>query len=179
MLAQSQKAGYIAAETAKLKTLYDSAVALYDRGAYAEAIERFRSLMETNPEQVGYEEFYRPNAGAIQQYLEDAMDQNAASRVARIVSLSEESKFSVWITGNWMAQFGEIGLTGTYLSYTETGLTRVPIPGLQKLAPKSFPGGDVGVSFRVTDFLWTGASWSQIVLTPYGRGHPGQPGRHP
>lgn len=167
MLAQSQKAGYIASETAKLKEMYDSAVALYDRGSYSEAIEQFRLLMETRPDQAGYEAFYRPNADTIEQYLEDAMEQQAAARVARIASLSDKSKFSVWITGNWMAQFGEMGLRGTYLSYTSTGLTRIPIPGLQKLAPRSFLGGDLGVSVRVTDFLWAGASWSQLVLSPY------------
>lgn len=167
MLAQSQKAQHIASETAKLKDMYDNAVALFDQGSYTEAIERFRLLMETRPDQIGYEAFYRPNAGAIRQYLEDAIAKNNAARASRIVSISEDSRFSVWITGNWMAQFGELGLEGSYLSYTQTGQRRVPIPGFQKLAPKSYLGGDLGVSFRVADFLWAGASWSQLVLTAY------------
>ena len=173
MLAQSQKAQHVASETAKLKERYDNAVALYEGGSYTEAIEQFRLLMETRPNQIGYDEIYRPNADAIRQYLEDAMAKNVAARASRIVSISDNSKFSVWITGNWMAQMGEMGLQGTHLRYVPTGefnqlaLGRVPLPGDMKLAPNSYLGGDLGVSFRVTDFLWAGAAWSQLVLTPY------------
>jgi hypothetical protein len=123
-------------------------------------------LSETRPDQIGYEEFYRPNADRIQQYLVDAMRQKEAERVNRIETISENSRFTVWVTGNWMARFGEMGLQGSYLSFTESGLRRVPLPGF-KLAGKSFIGGDLGVSVRVSDFLWAGASWSQLVLTPY------------
>ncbi|MDE2726392.1 MAG: hypothetical protein OXI19_00110 [Gemmatimonadota bacterium] len=167
MLAQSQKAGYVAAETAKLKDLYDSAVSLYDRGSYAEAIDRFQLLMEINPAQAGYEEFYRPNAGAIQQYLEDAEQKRDAAYIAKVSSRAADSEISVWITGNWMAQFGEMGLRATYLRHTESGLRRIPKPGIQKLGPKSFIGGDLGAAYRVTDLLRVGVSWTQIVLTPY------------
>lgn len=173
MLAQSQKAQHVASETAKLKERYDNAVALYEGGSYTEAIEQFRLLMETRPNQIGYDEIYRPNADAIRQYLEDAIAKNDAKRTSRIASLFDDSRFSVWFTGNWMAQFGEMGLQGTRLRYVPTGqdnqlsLERVPLPGDIKLAPNSYLGGDLGVSFRVTDFLWAGAAWSQLVLTPY------------
>ncbi len=166
MLAQSQKEGFIASEIAKLQDMYDTAVDLYNRGSFAAAINQFQLLNETKPGQIGYEEFCRPNADRIRQYLADAMRQNDAERVTRIETLSANSRFSVWITGNWMARFGEMGLQGTYLSYTQSGLTRVPLPGF-KLAAKSFIGGDLGVSVRITDSLWMGASWSQLILTPH------------
>ena len=166
MLAQSQKEGYIAAATAKLQGIFDNAVELYNRGSFAAAIDQFQVLSETKPDQIGYEEFYRPNADRIQQYLVDAMRQNDAERVTRIKTLSEDSRFTVWVTGNWMARFGEMGLQRTFSSFTESGLMRVPSPGF-KLAAKSFIGGDLGVSVRMTDFLWAGASWSQLILTPY------------
>ena len=146
--------------------MYDTAVDLYNRGSFAAAINQFQLLNETKPGQIGYEAFYRPNADRIRQYLADAMRQNDAERVTRIETLSASSRFSVWVTGNWMARFGEMGLQGTYSSYTQSGLTRVPLPEF-KLAAKSFIGGDLGVSVRITDFLWMGASWSQLILTPY------------
>lgn len=166
MLARSQKEGYIASEITKLRDMYDAAVDLYNRGSWVAAIDQFRVLGETKPDQIGYEEFYLPNADRIRQYIADAMRQNDADRVARINALSINSRFTVWATGNWMARFGEMGLQGTYLSFTESGLRRVPLPGF-KLAAKSFIGGDLGVSIRVTDALRAGASWSQLVLTPY------------
>lgn len=166
MLAQSQKESYIASEIAILRDMYDTAVDLYNRGSFAAAINQFQVLSETKPDQIGYEEFYRPNADRIRQYLADAMRQHDAQRIARVNTLSENSKFTVWVTGNWMARFGEMGLQGTYLSFTGSGMRRVPLPAF-KLAAKSFIGGDLGVSIRMTDFLWAGASWSQLVLTPY------------
>ena len=166
MLAQSQKAAYIASEIEKLQDMFDSAVELLNQGSFAEAIDLLQVLSETNRDQIGYEEFYLPNAASIREYLAEALQGDNAARDARFRSRSEESRFSVWLTGNWMARFGEMGLQGTYLSFTESGLTRVPLIGF-KLAPKSFLGGDLGVSYRVTDFLWAGASWSQLILTPY------------
>ena len=166
MLAQSQKAAYIASETAKLQDMFDSAVELLNQGSVAEAIDLLQVLSEMNPDQIGYQEFYLPNAADIRANLTKGRQEESAARDARFKGRSEESRFSVWFTGNWMARFGELGLQGTYLSFTEAGERRAPLGGY-KLAPKSFLGGDLGVSFRATDFLWAGASWSQLVLTPY------------
>ena len=168
MLAQSQKVSYIALEVEKLRDSYDTAVDLFNQGSYAAAIGRFHVLIEIRPDEIGYEEIYRPNANSIRQYLADAIYRNETERAARFETRSRDSKFTVWYTGNWMAQFGELGLEAIRLSITESNQTPVPVPDI-KLATKSFLGGDLGASVRLTDFIWAGASWSQLILTPYAK----------
>lgn len=166
LLAQSQKAVYIASEIAKLQAIYDDAVELFNRGTYGKAVDQFRILIEIRPNQIGYEEFYRPNAGSIRQYLADAIYRNETERAARFVTREKDSRFTVWYTGNWMAQFGELGLEATRLAPAGSDQVRVPLPNLGTAA-KSYLGGDLGVSVRVTGFLWAGASWSQFMITPH------------
>ncbi len=166
MLAQSRKVSYIALEVKKLQDTYEEAVELLNQGSYAEAVDRFQKLIELRPNQIGYDEFYRPNASSIRQYLADAIYKNETERATRFETRSRESRFTVWYTGNWMAPFGELGLEAIRLSLTESNQTPVPVPDI-KLATKSFLGGDLGASVRITDFIWAGASWSQLVLTPY------------
>lgn len=166
LLAQSQKAAYIASEIAKLQALYDNAVELYNQGTYDEAVDRLRMLIEIRPNQIGYEEFYRPNAGSIRQYLADAIYQNQIERSARFVTRSKDARLAVWYTGNWMAQLGELGLEATRLAPTGANQVRVPLPNF-KMAARSYLGGDLGVSIRITGSVWAGASWSQFMVTPH------------
>ena len=166
MLAQSQKSSYIASEVQKLLDTYNEAVELFNQGSYAAAKSRFEMLIELRPNQIGYDEFYRPNANSIRQYLADAIYRNETERAARFETRSRDSRFTLWYTGNWMAQFSELGLEAIRLSSTEANPTPVPVPNI-KLASKSFLGGDLGASVRITDFIWVGASWSQLILTPY------------
>ena len=166
MLAQSQKAAYVASEIAKLQAVYDNAVELFNQGTYGEAVDQFRMLIEIRPNQIGYEEFYRPNAGSIRQHLADAIYQNETERAARFETRSKDARLAVWYTGNWMAQLGELGLEATRLAPTGSNQARVPLPSL-KMAAKSFLGGDLGVSVRITGILWAGASWSQFMVTPH------------
>lgn len=166
MLAQSQKAGYVASEIARLQAVYDNAVELFDQGRYGEAAEQFRTLIEIRPNQIGYEEFYRPNAGSIRQYLTDSIYKNETERAARFETRARDSRFTVWYTGNWMVQLGEMGLEATRLVATGTDQVRMPLPDF-KMAAKSFLGGDLGVSVRLADFIWAGASWSQFMVTPH------------
>ena len=166
LLAQSQKTMYIASEIAKLQAVYDNAVELFNQGTFGEAVDLFRILIEIRPNQIGYEEFYRPNAGSIRQYLADAIYRNETERSARFVTRSKDARLAVWYTGNWMAQFGELGLEATRLAPTGASQARVPLPNL-KMAARSYLGGDLGVSVRLTGFLWAGASWSQFMITPH------------
>lgn len=166
MLAQSQKAGYVASEIAKLQATYDNAVELYNQGTYGEAAEQFRMLIEIRPNQIGYEEFYRPNASSIRQYLTDSIYKNETERAARFETRWKDSRFTVWYTGTWMAQLGELGLEATRLATTGTNQVRVPLPDF-KLAARSYLGGDLGLSVRITDLIWAGASWSQFMVTPH------------
>ncbi|MXW04600.1 MAG: hypothetical protein F4Z81_05990 [Gemmatimonadetes bacterium] len=166
MLAQSQKAGYIASEIAKLQAIYDNAVELFNQGTYDEAADRFHVLIEIRPSQIGYQEFYRPNAGSIRQYLADAIYRNETARSARFENRSKDARFTVWYTGNWMFQLGELGLEATRLAPTGANQARVPLPNL-KMAARSYLGGDLGVSIRITGFVWAGASWSQFMITPH------------
>ena len=166
MLAQSLKSSYIASEVEKLLDTYNEAVELFNQGSYAAAKSRFEMLIELRPNQIGYDEFYRPNANSIRQYLADAIYRNETERAARFETRSRDSRFTLWYTGNWMAQFGELGLVAIRLSSTESNPTPVPVPDI-KLATKSFLGGDLGASVRIADFIWAGASWSQLILTPY------------
>ncbi|MYD26773.1 MAG: hypothetical protein F4X08_13270 [Gemmatimonadetes bacterium] len=166
LLAQSQKAGYIASEIARLQAIYDSAVELFDQETYGEAADLFMMLIELRPNQIGYEEIYRPNAGSIRQYLADAIYRNETERSTRFATRSKGAQLAMWYTGNWMAQFGELGLEATRLAPTEAGQARVPLPNL-KMAARSYLGGDLGVSVRITGFLWAGASWSQFMVTPH------------
>ena len=166
LLAQSQKMMYIASEIAKLQAVYDNAVELFNQGTFGKAVDLFRILIEIRPNQIGYEEFYRPNAGSIRQYLADAIYRNETERSARFVTRSKDARLAVWYTGNWMAQFGELGLEATRLAPTGASQARVPLPNL-KMAARSYLGGDLGVSVRLTGFLWAGASWSQFMITPH------------
>ena len=166
MLAQSQKAGYIASEIARLQAIYDNAVELYNQGTYGEAAEQFRILIEIRPNQIGYEEFYRPNASSIRQYLADSIYRNETERAARFETRWKDSRFAVWYTGTWMAQLGELGLEATRVATTGTNQVRVPLSNF-KLAARSYLGGDLGVSVRITDLIWAGASWSQFMVTPH------------
>ncbi|MDE0231876.1 MAG: tetratricopeptide repeat protein [bacterium] len=166
LLAQSQKAAYIASEIAKLQAVYDNAVELFNQGTFGKAVDLFRILIEIRPNQIGYEEFYRPNAGSIRQYLADAIYRNETERSARFATRSKDARLAVWYTGNWMAQFGELGLEATRLAPTGASQARVPLPNL-KMAARSYLGGDLGVSVRLTGFLWAGASWSQFMITPH------------
>ena len=166
MLAQSHKTAYIASEIAKLQAIYDSAVELFNQEKYGEAADLFMMLIEIRPNQIGYEEIYRPNAASIRQYLADAIYRNETERSARFATRSKDARLAVWYTGNWMAQFGELGLEATRLAPSGANQVRVPLPNL-KMAARSYLGGDLGVSVRVTDFLWAGASWSQFMVTPH------------
>ena len=166
LLAQSQKAEYIASEIAKLLAIYDDAVELFNQGTYGEAADQFRMLIEIRPNQIGYVEFYRPNAGSIRQYLADAIYRNETERAARFETREKGSRFTVWYTGNWMAQFGELGLEATRVAPSGSDQARVPLPNL-RTAAKSYLGGDLGVSIRVTGFFRAGASWSQFMITPH------------
>ena len=166
LLAQSQKAGYIASEIAKLREIYDNAVALYNQGTYGEAVDQFRLLVEIRPNQIGYEEIYRPNAGSIQQYLSDSIYRNETERAARFETRSKDSRFTVWYTGSWMAQFGQLGLEATRVTTTGPSPVRAPLPGFN-LAAKSYLGGDLGVSVRITERIGAGASWSQFMISPH------------
>ncbi len=166
MLAQSQKASYIAVEISKLQEIFDTAVGLYEQGKYGEAVVQFQVLIELRPNQVGYEEFYRPNASSIRQYLSDAIYNSETEHSTRFETRSKESRFTVWYTGNWMAQLGELGLEASRLSPSGSNQDRVPLPNL-KLAAKSYLGGDLGASVRIIGSFWAGASWSQLMLTPH------------
>ena len=123
-------------------------------------------LIEIRPTQIGYEEFYRPNANNIRQYLSDSIYQNETERAARFETRSKDSRFTVWYTGNWMAQFGELGLEATRAAPTGSNPVPVPLPGF-KMAAKSYLGGDLGVSVRITDLIWAGTSWSQFMISPH------------
>ena len=164
--AQSQKAVYIASEIEKLQAIYDNAVELFNQGSYGEAVTQFRMLIEIRPNQVGYEEFFRPNVDSIRQYLTDSIYRNETERAGRFEDRSKDSRFTMWYTGNWMAQLGDLGLEATRLASTGSNQVRVPLPNV-KLAAKSYLGGDIGVSVRITDLIWTGASWSQFMISPH------------
>ena len=166
LLAQSRKAAYIASEIAKLQEIFDNAVEHYNQGTYGEAIAQFRLLIEIRPDRIGYEEFFLPNSGRIRQYLTDSIYRNETGRAARFENRWRGSRFTVWYTGNWMAQLGDLGLEATRLATTGTGQVRVPLPNLT-MAAKSYLGGDLGVSVRITNFIWAGASWSQFMITPH------------
>lgn len=166
LLAQSQKAVYIASEIVKLQAIYDDAVELYNQGIYSEAVERFRMLIEIRPNQIGYDEFYRPNASSIRRYLADSIYRNETERAARFETRWKDSRFTVWYTGTWMVQLGELGLEATRLAPTGANQVRAPLPNF-KLAARSYLGGDLGVSVRITDLIWAGASWSQFMVTPH------------
>lgn len=166
LLAHSRKVAYIASEIAKMQAIFDNAVELYNQGTFGEATEQFRLLIEIRPDRTGYEEFFLPNADSIRQYLTESIYRNETERAARFENRSKGSRFTVWYTGNWMVQFGDLGLEATRLTPTGTNQVRVPLPNL-KMAAKSYLGGDLGVSFRITNLIWAGASWSQFMVTPH------------
>jgi len=166
MLAQSRKAAFIASEVEGFRDTYNTAVNLFNQGSYAEAIVQFQVLIEIRPNQVGYESFYIPNANSIRQYLADAIYLNATERAGRFRSRAERTRFTIWYTGNWMANFDEFGLEATRLSTIGADRTPVPLPNF-KMATRSYLGGDLGASVRITGPFSVGLGWSQLMLSPH------------
>ena len=166
MMAQSHKVAYLATEVKKLQDVYNAAVELFNQGSFAQAAEEFRKLIELRSNQAGYREVYLPNASSIRQYLADAIYRSETEHAARFESRSNNARFTIWYTGNWMAQFGELGLEAVRLNATSPNRVHVPLPGF-KLAAKSYLGGDLGASVRISGVISVGIGWSQLMLTPH------------